>query len=384
MPGLSGIGILDSNLVYRADNIKQVIGFHSNQIISRDRKNSADDKVNFTYIPIEKSATKIPTILINRRIFSQNGNFMGAWVAAIYLNFAQDWIQTFPTGHNDVLAVMDQEGTLLARNPPMPDAIGKKINLWQGHVDTKMSLAGVGFTSESPIDGVQRIYGITQMDEVPIIIVVGYDLHTMLADWWRRTWQIAVGLVVLLGMSFIALWAYLKNIRQGEELLRLSTTDTLTGIANRRLLFETGDREILRIKRYKGTLAVLILDIDHFKKINDTWGHSSGDRVIQVTALTISRCIREQDMVGRIGGEEFVVLLPETELSGALAIAERVRMALQESSEATTDNSTTIHFTASIGVSLARETENFQDTLSRADQGLYQAKESGRNRVATA
>ena len=164
-------------------------------------------------------------------------------------------------------------------------------------------------------------------------------------------------------------------------MFKLATIDSLTGIPNRRFLFETGMQEVNRINRYGGCLSILILDIDHFKKVNDTWGHSSGDRVIQVMAQTISNCLRNIDMVGRIGGEEFVILLLETDKDKALFVAERVRLALQNTTKATNDDGKSIHFTASIGLVTVIVGETFQDALGRADSALYKAKESGRNRV---
>ena len=219
------------------------------------------------------------------------------------------------------------------------------------------------------------------MEGLPLIIVVGYDFNNALDAWRHRAWQISCGFIVLIGLALFAIRAYIKSLCQGEELFKLATIDSLTGILNRRFLFETGMQEVNRINRYGGCLSILILDIDHFKKVNDTWGHSSGDRVIQVMAQTISNCLRNIDMVGRIGGEEFVILLLETDKDKALFVAERVRLAIQNTTKATNDDGKSIHFTASIGLLTVIVGETFQDALGRADSALYKAKESGRNRV---
>lgn len=376
--GLSGIGIYDSNLIYRADNIPEIIGFRTNQKMPSDQ---SDDKVSFQYMPMEKSANKRPTILLNRASFSKNGKIVGGVVAAIDLMFAQEWIQSFKIGDNDVLALVDEEGTLLARNPKLPEDHAKKTSVFQEQFKNYSTLSSVSFISESSIDGINRIYGITKMEELPLIIVVGYDLNNALEEWSHRAWQILCGLIVLMGVALFALWSYIKNLRHGEVLLKLATIDSLTGIPNRRVLFETGIQEVNRIKRYGGYLSILLLDIDHFKKVNDTYGHSSGDRVIQVMAQTISSCLRNIDMVGRIGGEEFVVLLMETGKNEALLVAERIRLAIQDTNKATNDDGYSIRFTASIGLVDVVAGETFKDALDRADEALYRAKESGRNQI---
>ena len=379
VPGLSGIAIYDSSLIYRAGNDTQVIGFRSNQKIPTH--NQIDDKISFQYMPAEISANKKPTILLNRRIFSQDGKFMGGLVAAINLNFAQHWIQSFNVGSTDVLALMDEEGTLLARNPTKPEDLGNKINLFPEQSKFFRASSEASFVSLFPLDGVKRIYGITTMDDLPIVLVVGYDLNYVTVEWQRRAWQLSWGFIALTGVALFAVRAYIKSLVQGEELYKLATTDSLTGIFNRRFLFETGSKEFARINRYGGCLSILILDIDHFKKINDTWGHLSGDRVIRSMAQTVMRCIRNIDVFGRIGGEEFVVLLPETDKDKALVMAERVRLAIQDTVDAIADDGGIIRFTVSIGLVAFIDGETFQDALSRADDALYKAKESGRNRV---
>ena len=183
VPGVVGVAIYDSNLIYRAGNEKKTIGFRSNQIKPSSLTDQIEDKVRFQYIPIEKSATKMPMILINRWIFSQNGKFMGGVAAAIDLNFSQNWFQSFNVGPGDVLALMDGEGTLLARNPATLAALGKKTNLFQDQSNINKISGSSSFISLSPIDGVKRIYGITRMEEVPIVLTVGYDLNNALAEW---------------------------------------------------------------------------------------------------------------------------------------------------------------------------------------------------------
>lgn len=163
------------------------------------------------------------------------------------------------------------------------------------------------------------------------------------------------------------------------ELQKLSITDPLTGIYNRRGFFEKGDFELKRAKRYGHTLSAIMFDLDHFKKINDTYGHSVGDLVLKETAARLIPLVRNVDIFGRYGGEEFSVLLPETKSDQALLVAERLRCA---ASEPINTGETIVNVTISLGVSVLKSTTpDIQDLLRGADRALYQAKESGRNRV---
>lgn len=219
--GLLAIGIYDSTGIYRADNIPAIIGFHTNL---KTPANQRDDKVTFNYMPIEKSASKKPTILISRGIFSQDGKGIGGISGAINLEFTQGWIQSFHIEPNDILFLMDEEGTLLARNPAMAETLGKKNNLFPEQSGSYKVSGSSSFISKSQIDGTHRIYGITRMEEMPIVIVVGYDMDNILKGWRYRAWQISCGFIVLMVLAFFAARAYMKSLRQGKELLILATT----------------------------------------------------------------------------------------------------------------------------------------------------------------
>ncbi|MBF0562518.1 MAG: diguanylate cyclase [Alphaproteobacteria bacterium] len=168
------------------------------------------------------------------------------------------------------------------------------------------------------------------------------------------------------------------------ELRRLATTDGLTGTFNRRHFMVLAEEEYSRAARYGRPLAFLMLDIDHFKRINDTYGHPVGDEAIKALARVCMTMIRPHDSLGRLGGEEFAILLPESSRDGALILAERLRLAVAEIRvhAAPTAAEATISFTASIGAAVL-EPDDFSAAaiLSRADQALYLAKNGGRNRV---
>ena len=165
--------------------------------------------------------------------------------------------------------------------------------------------------------------------------------------------------------------------RQAEEAARI---DFLTQVANRRAFYEQAEREIERVKRYAHPLSIIMLDIDHFKRINDENGHDAGDEVLKQVAALLAETTRTTDTVARLGGEEFVILLPETELAEAAEFANRLRARIEDTP--TTYNGNTIRHTASLGVTAASETD-IDQTLARCDKLLYAAKSDGRNRVVS-
>lgn len=166
--------------------------------------------------------------------------------------------------------------------------------------------------------------------------------------------------------------------RLQQELRLMASTDPLTGLLNRRRFLEQAGIEFLRSQRYQHALAVVMLDIDHFKSINDCHGHFTGDRVLVALSRATERLLRNTDILGRWGGEEFVILMPETPLAGAAILAERLRELLAQVEIET--ESGTLRFTISAGVA-ARGTgdTSITDIQQRADTALYAAKHHGRN-----
>jgi diguanylate cyclase (GGDEF)-like protein/PAS domain S-box-containing protein len=174
--------------------------------------------------------------------------------------------------------------------------------------------------------------------------------------------------------GFIADISSLKQVE--DELRTLTITDPLTGIRNRRYFLEQLDSELLRCARSRRPLSLIMLDIDHFKRINDGFGHDAGDRVLQELCRRISARLRRIDSFCRLGGEEFIVICPETDASQALNLAKDLRRLVQEQPFAEVGQ-----VTASFGISSARQGDSHESLLQRADQALYAAKGSGRNRV---
>ncbi|MBX3729883.1 MAG: diguanylate cyclase [Candidatus Sumerlaeia bacterium] len=165
-----------------------------------------------------------------------------------------------------------------------------------------------------------------------------------------------------------------------SELQRLATTDPLTGVNNRRHFLGFAQKELARVRRHGSPTSLLMLDIDHFKRVNDTYGHSVGDLALKLVAQVLTEALREGDIFGRLGGEEFAVLLPATPLPGAVGVAERLRRML--ATRTFMADGEALSITVSIGATAFHPGDTHVDAiLERADTALYRAKNNGRNRV---
>lgn len=171
--------------------------------------------------------------------------------------------------------------------------------------------------------------------------------------------------------------------RANEQLAKLSMTDRLTGLLNRGTWENLVDAEYERYRRYGQATSLVMFDIDHFKPVNDNYGHLAGDEVIRHTAQTTRNNIRQSDSAGRYGGEEFGIILPETDAENARLLCERIRESIEKSTVETSAGNIT--YTISMGIAqLTDEPENYMQWMQKADEALYAAKESGRNRVVVA
>jgi two-component system cell cycle response regulator len=177
-----------------------------------------------------------------------------------------------------------------------------------------------------------------------------------------------------------------RIIRLEQQILHLATTDSLTGVLNRGAFMERMEEEIHRSVRENSPLSLLLTDIDYFKKINDNYGHQTGDLVLQRFTDQLTRSSRPYDFVGRYGGEEFVVSLPGTGMSRSRAVADRMRKRVEEMKIMPQDGSEPIRITASFGAaSLSMDLkENADSLIKQADEAMYRAKREGRNRVCVA
>ncbi len=237
----------------------------------------------------------------------------------------------------------------------------------------------------------------------PLLLVV-FGLSDGAIEWDGRPLGIAIGgwgVALLLLSLFLALQLLLNGrislrrerrlvetgaaLREASaQLARLATIDTLTGLLNRRVFDERLGVEFRRSQRYRRPLSLLMIDLDHFKRVNDEHGHPYGDFVLAETARSISDSIRESDVAGRYGGEEFVVMLPETEQKAALTVADKLRAEICGREFRRDGVSVRLTFSVGIAALPATGMGNEADLISRADEALYEAKRLGRDRAVVA
>ena len=183
---------------------------------------------------------------------------------------------------------------------------------------------------------------------------------------------------ILAGLLFGYMLAHIKIL--SEKLSQMAYTDSLTHIYNRLHFAHFLDAEIDKVKRYGGRFSIIFFDLDHFKEVNDKFGHLAGDGVLEKITEIVAKANRSADIFARYGGEEFIILTPETDLSGASIHAERLRNDIEKF-----DFQNVGHITSSFGVTeFNAETDSVEKLLERADKALYMAKEYGRNRVEKA
>lgn len=203
-------------------------------------------------------------------------------------------------------------------------------------------------------------------------------------DWIQSVFFLTF-IIFSIAMTFVYIILNEERLQQKlkiaqSNLEKMATTDFLTGIYNNRYFFETGTKELQRAKRFNNSLAVIMIDIDHFKYFNDTFGHAAGDRVLTEIARICQNTLRNIDILARLGGEEFAVILPSTSADNAETVAENLRLAIAAAKLEFLSEK--IKITASFGIAgLTAEDRHIESILRRADAALYEAKRAGRNRV---
>ncbi len=197
---------------------------------------------------------------------------------------------------------------------------------------------------------------------------------------------VIAAVILLLGTFYYFISKLMRKVTEAQQkLVELATIDDLTRLYNRRYFFERFHQEVRRAKRYQRPLSCVILDIDFFKRVNDTYGHLAGDQVLVDIARILKNSCRHSDLAGRYGGEELIILLPETESAGAMIIAERIREMIEQH-QSVGEKGETIQVTVSIGVAsltvpeLKKIAKN-EHIIQYADDALLRAKKEGRNRI---
>lgn len=287
-----------------------------------------------------------------------------------------------------VISLIRRDGTLLARSGVAPDRLGRNVSrsavFVSGLSRSEQGVVRGAVTEEGGGDGIIS-YGV--LPGYPLLLTVAQSTAAVEAATWRTLYLVTGALLALTTLLLLARWRVvllLRRLSQHRQLLGvLASQDHLTGIMNRRRFLEACDEAFHRVQRYGENCSFIVLDIDHFKDINDRYGHPAGDAVLKHLVATCKECLRGSDYLGRLGGEEFGVLLPNTGLEGAAQLAERMRRRIEDG--ATEWNNASMKITASFGLTeISAADPNFEAVFGRADHSLYEAKSLGRNRICRA
>ncbi len=325
-------------------------------------------------------------ISFSRRLPSDNGQFVGIASASMRLSYFDQLFRTLDIGPTSTVNLLSADGVMLARQPDDNNRtfIGQNFSMRPNFKRILREVNG-SFAAISELDGAQRLYTFSRVGDLPLIVVVAQSRDDVYALWKRNALLVAsaTGLLCLGILSLSWLLGRQLRLRQNaeRELAGLASTDGLTGLANRRRLDQVLKQEWARGMRSERPLALLMIDVDHFKAFNDRHGHHGGDVALRSVAQTLTASIRRPgDLAARYGGEEFMVVLPETDKAGACVIAENLRLAIEALPPFAED---TVPITVSIGVAThLPATHDLPEPLFHAaDRALYRAKKQGRNRV---
>jgi diguanylate cyclase (GGDEF)-like protein/PAS domain S-box-containing protein len=305
---------------------------------------------------------------------------------------ARLFLENIMEGLGDGVIVIDRDYTVLDANVATADALGMEKSDMIGR-----KCFEVTHKRQAPCKGLQSVCPHTQIFERGEKIVKALHTHydvqgdehqiEITASPVKNRYGEIFAMVethrdIMEKKSDDELVKLIKRLNETQTHLKhMAITDELTGLRNRRYIVERLEEEFQRAKRTRRPLSLIMLDIDHFKKINDVNGHLFGDLVLQVVSVRMKEVLRKHDLIGRVGGEEFLVICPESSLGDTALVAERIRKIIRH--EAISDGVREAVVALSAGVTMLRDDDMSSDKFfSRADTALYKAKERGRNQVA--
>jgi diguanylate cyclase (GGDEF)-like protein len=323
------------------------------------------------------------SIVLSRRISDTDGGFLGVVAGSIRFSYFHELFDRLSLDPDDTITVLRRDRTVMMRRPFDLDVIGTNLAnrpVWKAE---NLKVGGA-FAGQGPIDGTPRLY-VRSSGTSPLFVVAGKPLSAVFELWQREAYRIGA---VVLALSVFMLASTLVLAREigrraeaERKLEEMATTDALTGLKNRRKFDQVIDVEWRRATRQQTPIALLMIDADHFKAYNDTFGHQAGDQVLVGIAICISDSVsRAGDCAARYGGEEFAVLLPGTSVTDALHVAEKIRAKVQGWSDDHTSS------TVSCGIASLVPTAGMDWPLlvAAADKALYAAKAGGRNQSVVA
>ncbi|WP_441238536.1 sensor domain-containing diguanylate cyclase [Bradyrhizobium sp. 930_D9_N1_4] len=323
------------------------------------------------------------SIVLSRRISDTDGGFLGVVAGSIRFSYFHELFERLTLDPEDTITVLKRDRTIMMRRPFDLDVIGKNLNehrVWKAD----NLRVGSAFSGQGPVDPTPRLYA-RSGDSGPLFVVAGKPLSAVFALWQREAFRIGAVVLTLalfvLGSTLVLAREIRRRAEAENKLEEMATTDALTGLKNRRKFDSVIEVEWRRAMRQKTPVALLMIDADHFKAYNDTFGHQAGDQVLVGIAICISDSVsRAGDCAARYGGEEFAVLLPDTSATDAFKVAEAIRGKVQGWS----DDQTASTVSCGIASFVPATGMDWAILVAAADKALYAAKAGGRNQSVVA
>lgn len=339
----------------------------------RVKKMKADYEINVDLDTADRSSL---TIFINHRLYDYSGRYIGAIGVGLAVNTVQKLMESYHSRYNRQVYFVDKQGqvTLHSLSGKLPDSIYKIPGL--AEFATQILTSENNFLEYTNAHKKHYLNSrfVPEFNWYLIVEQQESEIEVHLQN------VLIVNLVVSLFISIIIIiLANMVITGYQKKLEAIATTDKLTGIANRQLFDALFRQAYNQSKRKKLPLAAIMIDIDYFKKVNDTYGHPTGDMILKTLAQTIRRNIRESDILFRWGGEEFFILLPESDIEIAANLAEKIREKIAKLHLSFLEKSLSVHISA--GVASLSDVGSAAQLVKHADDALYAAKRNGRDRV---
>lgn len=323
------------------------------------------------------------SIVLSRRISDTDGGFLGVVAGSIRFSYFHELFERLNLDPEDTITVLKRDRTIIMRRPFDLDVIGKNLGDRPTWKADNLRVGG-SFAGQGPIDDTARLY-VRSSGANPLFVVAGKPLGSVFALWQKEALRIGAVVLMLslfvLGSAIVLAREIARRADAESKLEEMATTDALTGLRNRRKFDSVIEIEWRRAMREKTQVALLMIDADHFKAYNDTFGHQAGDQLLVGIAICISDSVRRAgDCAARYGGEEFAVLLPNTSATDAFKIAETIRAKVLGWSDGGAGS------TVSCGIASLAPTAGMDWAIlvAAADKALYAAKAGGRNQSVVA
>jgi diguanylate cyclase (GGDEF)-like protein len=369
----------DGRLIVDASTLDPVPENRSDEEYFKVHRDGPDTGLFLSHPMLHRGAY---AIVLSRRITDADGKFLGVVAGSIRFSYFHDLFGRLRLGPDDIITVYRRDGTVIMRTPFDLDVIGRNLSQVPGLAQVLNEPSGF-YSRPSVVDGMPRLF-VWRNSGSPLIVQVGKPWISILSLWRTEVTRIAGIMTALiafvLGVTLFLAREIGRRARAEERLEELATTDALTGLKNRRKFDTEIDQEWRRAARNSTPVALLMVDADHFKAYNDTWGHQAGDQVLVGIAICVSDSVRRAgDCPARFGGEEFAVLLPGLSSIEAFRVAENIRLKVEHWSEDPVS-------TVSIGVAsmIPAASLDWSDLIEAADKALYAAKANGRNQSVLA